>query len=97
MPNSNNTDKASIVIKIHNSAKNQQERKNLELFSVDISGRLEIYSNNYSCQPPFNHSSKCLELRSQLNYIGFALPENSEDFRASNLRLSTLQDDGALE
>ena len=113
-------DEASIVIKIHNWAKNQEPlvkiqwgtgdvyggfaaivnqpgRKNLELFSVDISGRLEIYSNNYSSQPPFNSNSKWLELRSKLSSIGLALPENSEEFRAPSLRLSTLQDDEALD
>ncbi|NEQ39402.1 MAG: hypothetical protein F6K40_25365 [Okeania sp. SIO3I5] len=113
-------DEASIVIKIHNWAKNQeplvkiqwgtgdvyggfaaivnqQGRKNLELFSIDISGRLEIYSNNYSSQPPFNSNGKWLELRSKLSSIGLALPENSEEFRAPSLRLSTLQDDEALD
>ena len=75
----------------------QQGRKNLELFSIDISGSLEIYSNNYSCQPPFNNNSKWLELRSKLSSIGLALPENTEEFRAPSLRLSTLQDDAALE
>ena len=114
------TNEVSIVIIIHNWAKNQeplvkiqwgtgdtyggfavivnqQGRKNLELFSVDISGRLEIYSDNYSCQPPFDTDSTWLELRSKLSSIGLALPGNSEEFRAPSLRLSTLQDDGALE
>ncbi|MEB3343396.1 hypothetical protein [Okeania sp.] len=113
-------DEASIVIKIHNWAKNQgplvkiqwgrgdvyggfaaivnqQGRKNLELFSIDISGSLEIYSNNYSCQPPFNSNSKWLELRGKLSSIGLALPGNAEEFRAPSLRLSTLEDDAALE
>ncbi|WP_143437643.1 hypothetical protein, partial [Hydrocoleum sp. CS-953] len=76
---------------------NQLGRKNLELFSIDISGRLEIYSNKYSSQPPFNSDSKWLELRSKLSSIGLALPGNSDEFRAPSLRLSTLEDDEALQ
>ncbi len=75
---------------------NQQGKKNLELFSIDISGRLEIYSNNYSCQPPFNSDKKWLELRSKLSSIGLALPGNADEFRAPSLRLSTLEDETAL-
>lgn len=75
---------------------NQPGKKNLELFSVDISGRLEIYSNNYSCQPPFNSDKKWLELRSKFSSIGLALPGNANEFRAPSLRLSTLQDETAL-
>ncbi|NES72216.1 MAG: hypothetical protein F6K24_46995, partial [Okeania sp. SIO2D1] len=75
----------------------QPEKKSLELFSIDISGRLEIYSNKYSCQPPFNNNGKWLELRAKLSSIGLALPGNSEEFRAPSLRLSTLQDDVALQ
>ncbi|MGD1700079.1 hypothetical protein [Dapis sp. BLCC M229] len=113
-------DEASIVVKIHNWAKNQEPlvkiqwgtgdvyggfaaivnqagKKNLELFSIDISGRLEIYSNNYSCQPPFNSDTKWLELRSKFSSIGLALPRNAEEFRTPSLRLSTLEDDSALQ
>lgn len=76
---------------------NQPEKKSLELFSIDISGHLEIYSNKYSCQPPFNNNGKWLELRAKLSSIGLALPGNLEEFRAPSLRLSTLQDDVALQ
>lgn len=76
---------------------NQQGKKNLELFSIDISGRLEIYSNNYSSQPPFNNNTKWLELRAKLSSIGLALPGNTEEFRAPSLRLSSLQEDSALQ
>ncbi|MGB3509826.1 MAG: hypothetical protein WBA93_11395 [Microcoleaceae cyanobacterium] len=76
---------------------NQPGKKNIELFSVDISGRLEIYSNNYSDQPPFNNNTKWLELRAKFSSIGLALPGNTEEFRAPSLRLSTLQDDSALD
>lgn len=76
---------------------NQPGKKNLELFSIDISGRLEIYSNNYSSQPPFNTDAKWLELRAKLSSIGLALPGNSSEFRAPSLRLSTLEDDSALQ
>lgn len=76
---------------------NQPGKKSLELFSIDISGRLEIYSNKYSSQPPFNNNTKWLELRAKLSSIGLALPGNPEEFRAPSLRLSTLQDDTALQ
>lgn len=76
---------------------NLDGRKSLELFTVDITGSLEIYSNNYSNQPPFNSEEKWLELRDKLSSIGLALPRDGHEFRAPSLRLSTLQDESTLK
>jgi hypothetical protein len=68
-------------------------RKSLQLLTVDISGSLEIYSNHYSNQPPFNDEQKWLELRDKLSAIGLALPRDPQEFRAPSLRLSALQEE----
>lgn len=68
-------------------------RKYLQLLTVDISGSLEIYSNYYSSQPPFNNEEKWLELRDKLSAIGLALPRDLNEFRTPSLRLSSLQEE----
>ena len=68
-------------------------RRFFQILTVDISGSLEIYSNNYSNQPPFNNEEKWLELRDKLSGIGLSLPRDSHEFRAPSLRLSTLQEE----
>ncbi|MDY6804826.1 MAG: hypothetical protein SXA11_13590 [Cyanobacteriota bacterium] len=72
---------------------NVDGRKYLQLLTVDISGSLEIYSNYYSSQPPFNNEEKWLELRDKLSAIGLALPRDLNEFRTPSLRLSSLQEE----
>ncbi|MEL7038551.1 MAG: hypothetical protein AAFO04_23490 [Cyanobacteria bacterium J06592_8] len=72
-------------------------RKPLQLFSVDISGRLEISSLNYSTQPPFDREEQWLELRSQFSSVGLSLPFNKTEFRSPAIRLSTVQDEVAFK
>ncbi|MBD2041779.1 hypothetical protein [Microcoleus sp. FACHB-672] len=68
-----------------------------ELFTVDISGQLEISSSNYASQRPFNSEVKWLELRNQLSSIGLSLPADPTERRLPSLRLSTLQDEMTLQ
>jgi len=75
----------------------QKGKKPHKLFSIDISGRLEISSNKYASQSPFDHDEKWSELRSQFSSIGLSLPVEPTEYRALTLRLSTLQDDLALQ
>jgi uncharacterized DUF497 family protein len=75
---------------------NQRGRKPYQLFTVDISGRLEISSHNYGSQSPFNEEDKWLELRSKLSSIGLSLPISPTERRSPSLPLSTLQDESAL-
>ncbi len=75
---------------------NQRGRKPHQLFTVDISGRLEISSHNYGSQSPFNEEDKWLELRSKLSSIGLSLPISPTERRSPSLPLSTLQDEAAL-
>ncbi|WP_449420218.1 hypothetical protein [Phormidium nigroviride] len=76
---------------------NQRGRKPYQLFTVDISGRLEISSSNYGSQWPFNQGDKWLELRSKLSSIGLSLPIDPGERRSPSLPLSTLQDESALK
>jgi uncharacterized DUF497 family protein len=75
---------------------NQRGRKPYQLFTVDISGRLEISSHNYGSQSPFDEEDKWLELRSKLSSIGLSLPISPTERRSPSLPLSTLQDEAAL-
>jgi uncharacterized DUF497 family protein len=75
---------------------NQRGRKPHQLFTVDISGRLEISSHNYGSQSPFDEEDKWLELRSKLSSIGLSLPISPTERRSPSLPLSTLQDEAAL-
>lgn len=75
----------------------QKGKKTHKLFSVDISGRLEISSNKYASQPPFDCQDKWLELRNKFSSIGLSLPVEPSEYRSLTLRLSTLQDETALQ
>ncbi|CAD5966049.1 hypothetical protein PCC9214_03500 [Planktothrix tepida] len=72
-------------------------RKPLKLFTVDISGRLEISSNKYGSQPPFDQQEKWLELRNKLSAIGLSLPLEPTEYREPTLQLSSLQDQSVLQ
>lgn len=78
---------------------NQKEkgRKQLKLFTVDISGRLEISSNKYGSQPPFDQEEKWLELRNKLSAIGLSLPLEPTEYREPTLQLSNLEDQTLLQ
>lgn len=78
---------------------NQKEkgRKQLKLFTVDISGRLEISSNKYGSQPPFDRQEKWLELRNKLSAIGLSLPLEPTEYREPTLQLSNLEDNTVLQ
>ncbi len=78
---------------------NQKEkgRKQLKLFTVDISGRLEISSNKYGSQPPFDRQEKWLELRNKLSAIGLSLPLEPTEYREPTLQLSNLEDKTVLQ
>lgn len=75
---------------------NLKGRKLYQLFTVDISGRLEISSNNYGGQTPFNEENQWQELRGRLSSIGLSLPLAPTQRRSPSLPLSTLQDEDAL-
>ncbi|VXD25252.1 conserved hypothetical protein [Planktothrix serta PCC 8927] len=75
----------------------QKGRKPLKLFSVDISGRLEISSNKYGSQPPFDQEKKWLELRNKLSAIGLSLPLEPTEYREPTLQLSNLEDQTVLQ
>ncbi len=75
----------------------QKGLKPHKLFTVDISGRLEISSNKYGSQPPFDLPEKWGELRSQLSSIGLSLPVEKSEFRSPAIQLSTLQDESAIQ
>lgn len=66
------------------------------LFTVDISGRMEISSHNYGSQLPFCDPDKWQELRSRLSSIGLSLPMEPAERRAPSLQLSSLHDESAL-
>ncbi|MCC5898252.1 MAG: hypothetical protein JJU32_10100 [Phormidium sp. BM_Day4_Bin.17] len=68
-----------------------------ELFNIGIWGGLELSSQNYGSQPPFNQSDPWNELRSKFSSVGIALPTNPTEIRFPYLRLSALQDDLMLE
>lgn len=76
---------------------NQRGRKPYQLFTVDISGKLEISSKNYGLQPPFDSEDKWQELRGRLSSIGLSLPTDPTEIRTPSLALSTLQDELALK
>lgn len=75
----------------------QKGLKPHKLFTVNISGRLEISSNKYGSQPPFDTPEKWGELRSQLSSIGLSLPVDKSEFRSPAIQLSTLQDESAIQ
>lgn len=75
----------------------QKSRKPLKLFTVDISGRLEISSNKYGSQPPFDQQEKWLELRNKLSAIGLSLPLEPTEYREPTLQLSNLEDKTVLQ
>lgn len=72
-------------------------RKPNTLFTVGISGEFLISSSSYAAQPPFDDPEVWLELRSRMSAIGLALPMNATETRLPNFRLSTLQDETALQ
>lgn len=72
-------------------------RKSTTLFSIGISGEFLVSSSSYATQKPFDREDKWLELRSRMSAIGLSLPMNSTETRLPNFRLSTLQDDSALQ
>jgi len=72
-------------------------RKPTTLFTVGISGEFLISSSSYAAQKPFNDEEEWLELRSRMSAIGLALPMNSTETRLPNFRLSTLQDETAIQ
>jgi hypothetical protein len=72
-------------------------RKFHKLFTVDISGRLEISSHHYGHQPPFDTPQQWIELRNQLSSIGLSLPVDRTEFRTPSLSLSSLQDESTLQ
>lgn len=74
----------------------QKGRKPYPLFTVDISGRLEISSHHYGAQPPFNQEEQWQELRAKLSSIGLSLPTAPTERRSPSLPLSTLQDESAI-
>jgi hypothetical protein len=75
----------------------EKGRKQLKLFTVDISGRLEISSNKYGSQPPFDQEEKWLELRNKLSAIGLSLPLEPTEYREPTLQLSNLEDKTVLQ
>ncbi|WP_413168247.1 hypothetical protein ACL6C3_03435 [Capilliphycus salinus ALCB114379] len=75
----------------------QKGRKPHKLFSVDISGRLEISSIKYGSQPPFDREDKWVELRGKFSSIGLSLPVDQTEFRSPAIRLSTVQDEAELK
>lgn len=75
----------------------QKSRKPHRLFSVDISGRLEISSNKYASQSPFDVEEKWLELRNKFSSIGLSLPFEKTEFRSPVVRLSGLQNEETLQ
>lgn len=68
-----------------------------DLFRVGIWGGLEISSRDYASREPFDTKDKWQELREQLSSIGMALPNDPREPRFPFLRLSTLQDEPALD
>lgn len=74
----------------------QKGRKPHKLFSVDISGRLEISSIKYGSQPPFDREEKWVELRGRFSSIGVSLPVDKTEFRSPAIRLSTVPDEAEL-
>ncbi|MBE9042113.1 hypothetical protein IQ235_15135 [Oscillatoriales cyanobacterium LEGE 11467] len=75
----------------------QSSRPPYDLFRVGIWGGLEISSRDYASREPFDTKDKWQELREQLSSIGMALPNDPREPRFPFLRLSTLQDEQALE
>ncbi len=75
----------------------QKGRQPTTLFTVGISGEFLISSSSYAAQPPFDEQETWLELRSRMSAIGLALPMNATETRLPNFRLSTLQDETALQ
>jgi len=72
-------------------------RKSTPLFTVGISGEFLISSSSYAAETPFDEPETWLELRSRMSAIGLALPMNATETRLPNFRLSTLQDETALQ
>lgn len=68
-----------------------------ELFNLGIWGGLEISSQSYGSQPPFDEIEMWNELRSKFSGVGIALPTNPTETRFPYLRLSVLQDELTLE
>jgi hypothetical protein len=76
---------------------NQKGKKPYQLFTVNITGKMEISAHNYGSQRPFNEEEKWLELRSKLSSIGLSLPIEPGERRSPSLALFTLQDESALK
>ena len=74
----------------------QKGKKPYQLFTVNITGKMEISAHNYGSQRPFNQEEKWLELRSKLSSIGLSLPTEPGERRSPSLALFTLQDASAL-
>ncbi|MDY6939680.1 MAG: hypothetical protein SWY16_18765 [Cyanobacteriota bacterium] len=72
-------------------------RTHYDLFRVGIWGGVEISSRDYASREPFDTKDKWQELREQFSSIGMALPSNPREPRFPFLRLSTLQDEQALD
>lgn len=75
----------------------QKGRKPLALFTIGISGEFLLSSSSYASQPPFDEEENWLELRSRLSSIGLSLPADPNETRLPSFRLSTLQDESALD
>ncbi|MEB3828909.1 hypothetical protein [Phormidium sp. CCY1219] len=75
----------------------QKGRKPFSLFTVGISGEFVISSSSYASQPPFDEEDHWHELRSRFSSVGLSLPADPAETRVPSFRLSTLQDDSALE
>lgn len=75
----------------------QKGRKSMSLFTVGISGEFVISSSSYAVQSPFDEEDCWHELRSRLSSIGLSLPADPAETRLPSFRLSTLQDETALE
>lgn len=74
----------------------QNGRKPYQLFTVDITGKIEISADNYGSQPPFSSEENWLELRNKLSSIGLSLPTEPGERRSPSLTLFTLQDESAM-
>ncbi|MGB3534100.1 MAG: hypothetical protein WBA13_11345 [Microcoleaceae cyanobacterium] len=75
----------------------KEGRKLHKLFTVDISSRLEISSNHYGYQPPFDTPETWVELRNRFSSIGLSLPVERTEFRTPSLSLSSVQDHSTLQ
>lgn len=67
-----------------------------QLFTIDISGNLEISSEHYGSQTPFKRDKNWLELRNRFSSIGLSLPPLPTEKRSPMLLLSCLADQETL-